>query len=284
MREVTSKLHTGKVCGVKYIHIIFSAISNWLDYRWTSWYQFSVCPCIKQECHPVSFGLCWLGDGATIKKMLLINMLVMCGDKLPAVISICESTEHIVDNGKKDVKYIISLIPQKFTLIPFLMELQLCRKLVRYFVPTFHKQYVFMGGACLVTFAWVIMKKCGILMMKKMRINYCYSLKNNLMIPFKSTMSILWLYFKWFLMNNIVFYVYYIFNFGVFFDFICLDFTAGATPKITNIFAKKDMSGHVQCLCMYILWTFPAKLMESTLEIVWDCFGRGIMHPISIGR
>ncbi len=69
-------------------------------------------------------------------------------------------------------------------------------------------------------------------------------------------------------MNDIVFYVYYTFNFGVFFDFMCLDFTTGATPKITHIFAKKDMSGYVQSLCKSILWTFPAKIMELTLGIL----------------
>ncbi len=53
-------------------------------------------------------------------------------------------------------------------------------------------------------------------------------------------------------MNDIVFYVYYTFNFGVFFDFMCLDFTTGATPKITHIFAKKtclDMSN--LCASLY---------------------------------
>ncbi len=34
------------------------------------------------------FGLLWLGDGATIKKMPLIHLLVMCDDKPPVVISI----------------------------------------------------------------------------------------------------------------------------------------------------------------------------------------------------
>ncbi len=48
------------------------------------------------------FGLCWLGDGATIKKMQLINMLVICGDKPPSVISICDYTGHMVDGRKKD--------------------------------------------------------------------------------------------------------------------------------------------------------------------------------------
>ncbi len=49
------------------------------------------------------FSLSWLGDGVTIKKMPLINMLVMGGDKPQAVISICDCTDHMVDGEKKDV-------------------------------------------------------------------------------------------------------------------------------------------------------------------------------------
>ncbi len=58
-------------------------------------------------------GLCWLGDGATIKKMPLINMLVMCGEKPPAVISICYCTNHMVDVGKKDAKFIVNFFKTK---------------------------------------------------------------------------------------------------------------------------------------------------------------------------
>ncbi len=51
------------------------------------------------------FCLCWLGDRATIKKT---NMLVMCGDKPPAVITICHCTNHMVDGGKKDAEFIMN--------------------------------------------------------------------------------------------------------------------------------------------------------------------------------
>ncbi len=43
-------------------------------------------------------------------------------------------------------KRLMSLIHQKSTLIPFLMELQMCKNLVRYCVPIFHKLCVFMVG------------------------------------------------------------------------------------------------------------------------------------------
>ncbi len=58
------------------------------------------------------FGLCWLVDGATIKKMPLNYMLVMCSDKQP-VISICDCTNHMVDGGKKDAEFIMNVFKTK---------------------------------------------------------------------------------------------------------------------------------------------------------------------------
>ena len=46
------------------------------------------------------FGLGWLGDRATIKRIPLLNMLVMCGEEVPVVVLECDFTEHMVD-GKK---------------------------------------------------------------------------------------------------------------------------------------------------------------------------------------
>ncbi len=40
-------------------------------------------------------------------------MLVMCRDKPPAVISICDCTDHMVDGGKKDAKFIMNLFISK---------------------------------------------------------------------------------------------------------------------------------------------------------------------------
>ncbi len=62
--------------------------------------------------------------------MPLINMLVICGDKLPAVISICECAGHMVEGGGKDTKYIMNFCktkvgefdPQKFTQILFFSD------------------------------------------------------------------------------------------------------------------------------------------------------------------
>ncbi len=52
------------------------------------------------------FGLAWIGDGATIKQMPLMNMLVLCGGETPAVMSVCSCTDHMVDGKKKDADFI----------------------------------------------------------------------------------------------------------------------------------------------------------------------------------
>ncbi len=59
------------------------------------------------------FGLSWIGDGATIKRMPLLNMLAMCGSKPPAVIAILDCTDHMVDGEKKEVEFIMSFFKPK---------------------------------------------------------------------------------------------------------------------------------------------------------------------------
>ncbi len=51
------------------------------------------------------FGFSWIGDGATIKQMPLMNMLTMCGKAAPVVILICDCTSHMVDGGKRDAEF-----------------------------------------------------------------------------------------------------------------------------------------------------------------------------------
>ncbi len=46
-----------------------------------------------------TFGFGWLGDGSTICCMPLLNMMVMCGDVNPIVVSICDSTNHMSEGG-----------------------------------------------------------------------------------------------------------------------------------------------------------------------------------------
>ena len=57
----------------------------------------------------VLFGLTVLGDGATVKKMPLINILGMAGNTPPTVLAIHDCTAHMADGGKKDAPYIASL-------------------------------------------------------------------------------------------------------------------------------------------------------------------------------
>ena len=53
-----------------------------------------------------TFGLTFLGDGATIKQMPLINMLAMCGNSSPTVMSIVDCTDHMAAGGSKDCVHI----------------------------------------------------------------------------------------------------------------------------------------------------------------------------------
>ncbi len=49
----------------------------------------------------------WVGDGATIKQIPLVNMLAMCEKVVPVVVSICDCTGHMVDGRKKDVEFVM---------------------------------------------------------------------------------------------------------------------------------------------------------------------------------
>ena len=45
------------------------------------------------------FGLAFLGDGATVKRMALMNILAMCADTPPITVSIQDCTKHMQDGG-----------------------------------------------------------------------------------------------------------------------------------------------------------------------------------------
>ncbi len=59
------------------------------------------------------FGLGWLGDGATIKRMPLLKMLVMCSGDAPVVVSVCDCTDHMVAGKKEDTEYIRKFFQKK---------------------------------------------------------------------------------------------------------------------------------------------------------------------------
>lgn len=156
MWEAISKFHTEKIGGkiIKCFFLFFflsnQTLGELLDINFRSVYDFNKAAIMTKA---ALFGLSWLRDGATIKKMPLINMLVMSGDKPPAVISICDCTGHMEEGGKKDAEFIMNFFKSKvdefdpskvYTDSFFLTELQMCRKQGRYFVRTFHEQCVSM--------------------------------------------------------------------------------------------------------------------------------------------
>ncbi len=51
------------------------------------------------------FGLGWLGDGATIRQMSLLNFLVLCENAPPRVLSLVDSILHMNDVGIFNVAY-----------------------------------------------------------------------------------------------------------------------------------------------------------------------------------
>ncbi len=59
------------------------------------------------------FGLGFLGDGATLKKMPLMKIIASCVDTPPITMSIHDCTKHMQEGGKKDATYISGLIEDK---------------------------------------------------------------------------------------------------------------------------------------------------------------------------
>jgi len=59
------------------------------------------------------FGLAFMGDGATIHRMPLMNILAMSGSTPPLTIGIVDCTEHMAAGGKKDATYIADIFEDK---------------------------------------------------------------------------------------------------------------------------------------------------------------------------
>ncbi|KAL3769143.1 hypothetical protein ACHAWU_001211 [Discostella pseudostelligera] len=82
-----------------------------LDLNYKNVYESNV-EALKKNAH--IFGLAFLGDGATIKKMPLINVLAMCGSSAPpTTLLIKDCTDHMASGGKKDAPYIADLFEAK---------------------------------------------------------------------------------------------------------------------------------------------------------------------------
>ena len=59
------------------------------------------------------FVLTWLGDSTIVKRMSLVNTLVIFGPFPPIVVEINDCSNHMVDSGKKDVHSTASLFEDK---------------------------------------------------------------------------------------------------------------------------------------------------------------------------
>ncbi len=55
------------------------------------------------------FGFAWMGDGPTIHKMPLMNILALNGTTAPMTILIHDCTKHMEEGGKTDAQYIAKL-------------------------------------------------------------------------------------------------------------------------------------------------------------------------------
>jgi hypothetical protein len=56
-----------------------------------------------------------MGDGATIHKMPLMNILALNGTIAPVTVLIHDCTKHMEEEGKEDVPYIAELFEGKVT-------------------------------------------------------------------------------------------------------------------------------------------------------------------------
>ena len=59
------------------------------------------------------FGIVLMGDGATIHRMPLLNILAMSGNTPPLTIGILDCTSHMASGGKKDATYVADIFAEK---------------------------------------------------------------------------------------------------------------------------------------------------------------------------
>ena len=60
-----------------------------------------------------TWGTSWMGDGATVHRMPLVNVLGMSGNSPPVVVAVNDCTEHLAGGGKKDATYIAAIFEEK---------------------------------------------------------------------------------------------------------------------------------------------------------------------------
>ncbi len=81
-----------------------------LDINYENTYSLNKAELIKEA---KVFGFAWMGNGATIHNMPLMNILALNGTTAPMTILIQDCTKHIEEGGKKDAPYIAKLFEGK---------------------------------------------------------------------------------------------------------------------------------------------------------------------------
>ena len=81
-----------------------------LDINYENTYSLNKAELIKEA---KVFGFVWMGDGITIHKMPLMNILALNGTTAPMTVSIQDCTKHMEEGGKKDAPYIAELFEVK---------------------------------------------------------------------------------------------------------------------------------------------------------------------------
>ncbi len=85
------------------------------------------------------FGLGLVGDGASIKWMPFLNVLVLCGNAPPTVASIVVCTSHISDGGRRmqhilwinfEGKWMRLMLTESLVIVSFLMVHQMSNLMV----------------------------------------------------------------------------------------------------------------------------------------------------------
>ena len=81
-----------------------------LDLNFSNTYERNKVEVLKES---RVFGLAFMGDGATIHRMPLMNILAMSGTSPPITVGIIDCTTHMAEGGKKDAAYISEIFHEK---------------------------------------------------------------------------------------------------------------------------------------------------------------------------
>ena len=111
------------------------------------------------------FGMAFMGDGATIHCMPLMNILAMSGKTPPNTVSIQDCSKHMAEGGKKDALYIADLFEEKvlefdpqriYTDVFYFDGASNVQKAGDVLMARFPRSFCFHGGgACCFTFLFI---------------------------------------------------------------------------------------------------------------------------------